>query len=111
MTGRSKSAWLATAAFAIFGWSGSAQAQCSTVTPAGGPTTLACPVNTTTIATTNSNPNNPSTNAREQSFSNSIVGIVNPGVTIDGWGLHVAATGNQPVNFTNNGNITSTVAA
>jgi outer membrane autotransporter protein len=95
----------------MFGWSGAAQAQCSTVTPVGGPTTLTCAVDTTTTAAINSNQNNPATTARSQNFSNSVVGVVNPGVTISGWGLHVAATVNQPIVFTNNGNVTSTVPA
>ncbi|HEX8381367.1 MAG TPA: autotransporter domain-containing protein [Allosphingosinicella sp.] len=106
-----RSVLFATAAVGATAWSGSAQAACSTVTPPDGPTTLACPTNTTTTASTNSNQNNPSTSARSQNFGNSIVGIVNPGVTIDGWGLHVTATGTQSVTFTNNGNVTSTVAA
>ncbi|HEX8364553.1 MAG TPA: autotransporter domain-containing protein [Allosphingosinicella sp.] len=111
MSARSRSAWLATATFAVLGWSGSAQAQCSTVTPVGGPTTLTCALSSTTTAATNSNQNNPATTARSQNFNNSVVGVVNPGVTISGWGLHVAATSNLPIVFTNNGNVTSTQPA
>jgi outer membrane autotransporter protein len=111
MTSRLKAIYLVTAAVAAVAWSGSAQAACSTTTPPGGPTALRCPSNTTTTATSNSNPNTASTDARDQRFANAITGLVDPGVTVDGWGLHVAATGNQSIAFTNNGSIASTKPA
>ena len=105
MSVRLKALLLATAALAGLGWSGAAQAECVTTTAPGGPTNLTCAEDTTTTFNTNTNQNNPATNAREQRFGNAIVGRVTAGTDITGFGLFVTATGTQSVTFENQGTI------
>src|ERR1700758_1838192 len=80
----------------------SAWAACST--SGTDPVTLTCATNTTTTNTTNTTSPNPSTSDHLQQFGADLIGQVNTGVTVKGFGLELTTT--KPggaVTFTNNG--------
>jgi uncharacterized protein with beta-barrel porin domain len=84
-----------------------ALADCATTPAADNTVTLTC-ANTATTEGTNINGNNSSTTANFQSFSTGINATINPGTTINGFGLLLSNTGAAAINFTNNGTITNT---
>src|SRR5437879_4257082 len=67
-----------------------AQAQCATT--GTNPVTLTCAANTTTTQTSNVASPNPATSDQTQDFNASIVGQVNTGVTVNGFGLNIVST-------------------
>jgi outer membrane autotransporter protein len=70
------------------------------------PVTILCAENTTTTDTTNSTSPNPATSDRRQLFDANLIGQVNAGVTVSGFGLLlVANAGGAGINFTNNGSV------
>lgn len=83
----------------------SALAACDTTGVAPATVTVTCAVNTVTTNTTNST--SPTmTSDRIQSFNADLVGQVNAGVTVSGFGLELDTTkANGSVSFTNNGTI------
>src|SRR5262245_59197314 len=99
------------ASIAVLGGMPSALAACSTSTVAG-TTTLLCAQNTTTTnAFVNTNGNNPSTSEYRQNFNASIVGQIDAGVTIGGFGFKIEQPGsNHTLTFNNSGAIVATSA-
>jgi uncharacterized protein with beta-barrel porin domain len=88
--------------------SGTAQAACSTTGNNPNPVTLSCAANTTTTNTTNTTSPNPATSDQAQNFNTSIVGQVNSGVTVDGFGLALISTlVGSTISMTNNGTIST----
>ncbi|HEY4407015.1 MAG TPA: autotransporter domain-containing protein [Xanthobacteraceae bacterium] len=90
-----------------------AQAQCATTEPggAGTPVNYTCATSTATNPGPNSNPNNPATSERNQSFATGIVGQVNGGVTVSVNGIALqssSTTSGAVVSMTNNGTISNT---
>ena len=80
----------------------SAWAACST--SGTDPVTFTCAANTTTTNTTNTTSPNPATSDHLQQFGADLIGQVNTGVTVNGFGLQLTTT--KPggaVTFTNNG--------
>ena len=72
------------------------------------PVTLTCAASTTTTNTSNTVSPNPATSDRTQDFNASILGQVNGGVTVDGFGLSLITTlPGSTVSVTNNGAITT----
>lgn len=84
---------------------GPAFAQCATTT-GGGTVTITCG-NTVTTDATNTNGNNPSTNANFQSFATAIDATIGAGTTISGYGLLLNTGGSAPITVTNNGTISN----
>lgn len=90
----------------LFIQSETALAQCATT--GTNPVTLTCAANTTTTNTSNIASPNPTTSDRTQDFNASIVGQINGGVTVDGFGLSLVTTlPGSTISVTNNGSITT----
>src|SRR5262249_57235154 len=71
------------------------------------PVTLTCAANTTTTNTTNTTSPNAATSDRIQQFNADLIGQVNAGVTVDGFGLNlVTIKPSGGITFTNSGTIT-----
>jgi len=88
----------------------SALAQCATT--GTNPVTLTCAANTTTTQTSNIASPNPATSDQTQDFNASIVGQVNSGVTVNGFGLNIVSTlPGSTVSMTNNGTISTAQGA
>lgn len=94
------------AATMLAGLATPAWAECATST-SGGVTTLACD-DTVTVDSTNTNGNNPSTNAQQQSFANGIEAVINAGRTISGFGLIITTGSPGQISAVNNGAIANT---
>jgi autotransporter-associated beta strand protein len=90
----------------LFIQSETALAQCATT--GTNPVTLTCATNTTTTNTSNVASPNPTTSDRTQDFNASIVGQINSGVTVNGFGLSLVTTlPGSTISVTNNGSITT----
>ena len=88
----------------------SALAQCATT--GTNPITLTCAANTTTTQTSNTASPNPATNDQTQQLNASIIGQVNSGVTVNGFGLSIVSTlPGSTVSMTDNGTISTAQGA
>ncbi|HTV27937.1 MAG TPA: autotransporter domain-containing protein [Xanthobacteraceae bacterium] len=82
----------------------SAYAQCATSGSA--PVVYSCATNTTTTNTTNAASPNAATSDRQQQFNDSISGIVNNGITVNGFGIALTSTlSGGTITLTNDGAI------
>ncbi|MDO9381245.1 MAG: autotransporter domain-containing protein [Hyphomicrobiaceae bacterium] len=97
---------LSTTAAAAWSIPSLALAACATTGVAPATVTVACAANTVTTNTTNST-SPAATSDRIQSFNANLIGQVNSGVTVSGFGLELISTAaNGSVQFTNNGTVT-----
>src|SRR5882724_3077157 len=94
----------------LFMQSENALAQCATT--GTNPVTLICAANTTTSSTSNLASPNPATSDQTQDFNASIIGQVNAGVTVNGFGLNIVSTlPGSTVSMTNDGTISTAQGA
>ena len=94
----------------LFIQSETALAQCATT--GTNPVTLTCAANTTTTQTSNTVSPNPATSDQTQDLNASIIGQVNTGVTVNGFGLNIVTTlPGSTVSMTNNGTISTAQGA
>ena len=90
----------------LFIQSENALAQCATT--GTNPITLTCATNTTTTQTSNTVSPNPATSDQTQDLNASIIGQVNTGVTVNGFGLNIVTTlPGSTVTMTNDGTIST----